>query len=591
MRKMQDNCPGKPLSWAGLVKLGLVAFIGLVAAASWAQPANDLFDNSIDLGGTATGTTNGSNLGATAEAGEPDHADNPGGPYSSVWYQWTAGNDAVLEFDTEGSDFDTEIAVYAYTGTDVAAVTNLTLIAQNEDVDFPNDLASKVTFTVTAGTTYYIAVDGYQGSQGNVTLNWNTLNASYNAGQFQFASGMTAQDISGAPFYLASDDESFGPIPPADFMAYSPPRMTVTRVGGHAGRVQAYYLVTNAFYTNLIYTNIFGTNFLYTNGSFYTNIFYTNIEVINVLQQMDKHGHFIYLHITNDTAIFGTNQDSGLNTVTTTNLGTNFSYFCSNASLKDPSNAPPKNVILTNYFCTNYPAYTNLIPTAIEGQDYFLTGASMLDFLDYQMSGDINNVFINPFSSLSPFFTVDGIGPFYLNRFLVVTITNVVFDPQETTNIGPPTISTTMATAYMNILDFNALGTNAFYGDSGDVWNFDHVTYRFKEGNGGIARIWVTWSGTNNGPPKTETLNFHLDFGSAPDNNDSFPLLPGSDYATPPNPVPGSSQPADFTDTSGSFTWTPNAPYFDIPIVNDNIVEFNEDIWMELYAPSSGTMG
>ena len=47
---------------------------------------------------------------------------------------------------------------------------------------------------------------------------------------------------------------------------------------------------------------------------------------------------------------------------------------------------------------------------------------------------------------------------------------------------------------------------------------------------------------------------------------------------------PISSQPADFTDTSGSFTWTPIVPYFDIPITNDGIVEFNEDIWIELYA-------
>src|SRR5206468_2639716 len=32
---------------------------------------------------------------------------------------------------------------------------------------------SSVTFTATAGTTYQIAVDGYGGASGNITLNWS----------------------------------------------------------------------------------------------------------------------------------------------------------------------------------------------------------------------------------------------------------------------------------------------------------------------------------------------------------------------------------------------------------------------------------
>ena len=123
---------------------------------------------------------------------------------------------------------------------------------------------------------------------------------------------------------------------------------------------------------------------------------------------------------------------------------------------------PPKNVVLTNYFCTNYPPYTNLIPTATFGEDYFFTSTTnVLDFLDYQMSGDITNVFIDPFSSISPFYTVDNIGPFYLNRLLVVTVTNVVFDSQETTNIGAPTISTTPGPLY-ELARVNSIGTNQF---------------------------------------------------------------------------------------------------------------------------------
>ena len=84
-----------------------------------------------------------------------DHAENPGGPYATVWYQWTAANNRIMgrwNLTRKGGSFDTEIAVYDATGTNTAAVTNLTLVAQNEDVNFPSNLTSKVTFTVTAGT-------------------------------------------------------------------------------------------------------------------------------------------------------------------------------------------------------------------------------------------------------------------------------------------------------------------------------------------------------------------------------------------------------------------------------------------------------
>ncbi len=591
MRKLQEYCPGRTLSWAGLARLGLVAIVGLAAATtSWAQPLNDFFVGSQIITGTA-GTAQGSNVLATAEPGEPDHADNPGGPYASVWYQWTAAKDGVEEVDTEGSGFDTELAVYVYNGTNSPAVTNMTLVAQNDDVNYPSDVTSKVTFTVTAGQVYFIAVDGYQDSQGPLTLNWQAMNSSVNAGQFQFAVSSQAPTFNGAPLFLFSDDESTAPPNPASFMTFSPPRMTVTRVGGHAGRVQAYYQVTNMFYTNLVFTNIFGTNIVSTNGTFFTNIFFTNIVVINHLQQMDKNGNIIRLNITNDTQIFGTNQDNGVDSISITNVGTNFTVFCANAMLAGPPST--NGTTSTNYFCTNLPVFVNLIPTATFGVDYtFATPSNVLDFKDYQMSAFFTNVVISPFGSLSPFFTVDGQGPFYLNRVLVATVTNVVFDPMETTNIGAPTISTSQGSAYMNILSMQSVGTNQFFGNSGDIWNLDHVTYRFAEGNGALARVWVTWTGTNQGPPLTEGLSYRLDFGNVPDDNDAFPLLPGSDYATPPNASPQSSQPPDFTDTSGPFTWNRATTfYFDIPVTNDNIVEFNEDIWMALFGQGSGVMG
>jgi hypothetical protein len=56
-----------------------------------------------------------------------------------------------------------------YTGT---AVNALTLVASNDDISASN-VQSTVTFPVTAGVTYRIAVDGWGAASGAVTLNWS----------------------------------------------------------------------------------------------------------------------------------------------------------------------------------------------------------------------------------------------------------------------------------------------------------------------------------------------------------------------------------------------------------------------------------
>jgi len=70
-----------------LVAAAVVAAASLVAAASAAPPANDDFASAQVLSGP-TGVAAGSNLDATQEEGEPDHASQA--PGHSVWYRWTA---------------------------------------------------------------------------------------------------------------------------------------------------------------------------------------------------------------------------------------------------------------------------------------------------------------------------------------------------------------------------------------------------------------------------------------------------------------------------------------------------------------------
>ncbi len=124
-------------------------------------PPNDMFVAGIAVTGSSN-TVFGSNLGATSETGEPLHAGVSGG--KSVWWTWTAPTSGNVTMNTAGSNFDTLLAVY--TGASVSA---LMPVASNDDSG--SLLTSSVTFSVLAGTAYHIAVDGYAGASGSITLN------------------------------------------------------------------------------------------------------------------------------------------------------------------------------------------------------------------------------------------------------------------------------------------------------------------------------------------------------------------------------------------------------------------------------------
>lgn len=129
-----------------------------------AVPANDSFSNAnvIPRSPFSFRTYNAC---ASKEPGEPNHAGNVGG--NSIWYRGTALANTVIQLSTEGSDFDTLLAVY--TGS---SVNNLTLVASNDDADINNKF-SRLSFNAIAGTVYSIAVDGYDGAFGTAVLTIN----------------------------------------------------------------------------------------------------------------------------------------------------------------------------------------------------------------------------------------------------------------------------------------------------------------------------------------------------------------------------------------------------------------------------------
>lgn len=218
-----------------------------------ARAANDAFVGALILNGSS-GTLAGNNASATKEGSEPNHAANAGG--KSMWFRWTAPATGTVSIDTNGSEIDTILAVY--TGS---AVGELTPSAANDDVGDLNPtqrVTSAVSFQATSGTTYRVAVDGYNSTTtatsaaaGDFKLNWRAATVPVITGFTPAAGSVGTQiNITGANFtgasavrfngtpatvFTAGSDTSAAAIVPAG--ATSGPISIVTLAGTGTSRV------------------------------------------------------------------------------------------------------------------------------------------------------------------------------------------------------------------------------------------------------------------------------------------------------------------------------------------------------------------
>jgi len=129
------------------------AFTLTLESGPAANPCNDSCANAVCF----TGTTNGSTIGATADAppgcfGTPD-----------VWYRYTPALNGTAVFMTCGGITNYDTVLSAYSGTCAGGLAQL---ACNDD---SCGLLSRISFAVTAGQTYLVRVAGFIGT-GNFTL-------------------------------------------------------------------------------------------------------------------------------------------------------------------------------------------------------------------------------------------------------------------------------------------------------------------------------------------------------------------------------------------------------------------------------------
>ncbi|MBS1881770.1 MAG: hypothetical protein JSS97_02300 [Actinobacteria bacterium] len=140
-------------------------------------PSNDQFEDAEDLINPFTGQpytgllwAGPSNVGATKQPGEPDHAGNAGG--ASVWFKWTAPETGSVLMSACDASFPTLMG--AYVGSSVSTLTPVasgTGPAGLGGCLGEDSTTGEIAFDVRVGATYEIAVDGRDGATGSFDLN------------------------------------------------------------------------------------------------------------------------------------------------------------------------------------------------------------------------------------------------------------------------------------------------------------------------------------------------------------------------------------------------------------------------------------
>jgi hypothetical protein len=150
--------------------LATTATLGAQTSAQAYPAPNDNIRNAESVFGHFSQTA-GDNVDATKQRGERRHVSTSPSQPHSVWYKWRAPAgcwDARID-TLDHPNFDTLLAVYTSPNPRRPHVTNLYRVANNDDAA-PGVLQSKVNFPSSPRQTYFIAVDGFAGAEGDFVL-------------------------------------------------------------------------------------------------------------------------------------------------------------------------------------------------------------------------------------------------------------------------------------------------------------------------------------------------------------------------------------------------------------------------------------
>jgi len=686
------------VSNAGWLKLGLVVWAGLmVNVGRAAAPPNDNYTNATVLIGN-NGSTNGSNVGATLESGEP-YAKQLG---ASVWYKWTASSNETTEFDLKGSVFSENFGYVLVYTNGTSSISNLQLFA----VGFiQGGVSTPASFQAASNHTYYISVVGVDATDTSAfKLNWSSSAPQLPPSNDNFANA-TVLSASGS-WGTVKGTNTFATAEPNEpthvgqtaahsvWFQWTPLQsgdVELDTLGSGFDTILAVYTGTSlgnlaqvaanddiypAFQNNQMGQFIYNTNIP---NQFTTNPFTSAFNYgYNQPFQGPSGLHFnavagttYYFAVDGKNGLAGAYslnwayQSSGVfrfategveqTGITDTNGNPMLLYQCaeteSSRRFSGTVNADQYNTTLHSYYNFDAPGVlvtvtrvagssgrvlvdyttvdgnTNMITNgdqpALAGRDYSFVGGTLV-FDDFEMSKTI----------LIPIIDNGGPTNAHPNRDFSVVLSNPRLDSAEDTNtVSRPRVDQTYYQALVRILDVDidpkgetknvVVTTNGFLDaptnlvpnlltntywtpiPTNAVLNFQKANYRVTRDitnwwGGTPITVYVTRTGTNNAGASAvwRVNNQFLSKLAANDNgNITFPLQPGSDYATPFTASPpkvadifGSTN-FDFnffsgyngtvSFGSGSTAYDPQPITF--TIYDNGLSQFNEDFHIDLY--------
>ena len=566
------NRAGGPPRAAGL---WLASLLGLAAAGAWAQPANDNFTNATMLPPIPIGNSGGNNQLASREFGEPVH--NPNAGPATVWFSWVAPATGVAAFDTRGTfnsaGLNTVLAAYyanLVLPTDLPALTNLVQLANNDDLA-TGSYDSLVSFPVTAGTQYYLVVAGSGPSEGNFALHWNMATTVTNLplpgpNELQFSSLYypTLENKPGYAVvtvlygggavdpvtvdYFTSDGSAFA----FDISGYTPASGTLTFGLGETSKTFAVMITDNfltdgdrSFFVSL--TNATGGAVI--NGSRAT----AEVGIVDdeTAAQVSMAGQFnmaeAYYMCTEWDDIYPgpytpTYPDTGGR-----NMRDTPGVVVTVTRTPPPGMTEVVGRVMVDYYTTNLPprpVVGTVTPAsfrpAVAGQDYITTRGTLV-FEDFQMSKTI----VVPVRSS---YLADGNAEFQVVLHNPRPWTNETLHVGENPSVIVPSLGLQNNCTVWVIEEFNK------------YFGFERLSFRQDEDGDGFLQVSVVLPG--GGPGRVQLIT-----------------------ATPfPVAIMDGSTPATFVEdyvNSGQVVVFGNGVtrvLVDIPIPNDTLVEFNEDI-------------
>ena len=148
------------------------------AAASGINSTSSVGGNTLLAFISSTGVARGYNgtqiyntVYATIDTNEPPHCGVAGG--ASYWFSYQAPAGGTMTVDTEGSSFDTVLAIYTYNGV-LNDYTNLISITCDNNSG-TNGQTSWVQFITQNARNYFIVVDGVNGARGIAHINYSLV--------------------------------------------------------------------------------------------------------------------------------------------------------------------------------------------------------------------------------------------------------------------------------------------------------------------------------------------------------------------------------------------------------------------------------